>query len=190
MKLINFEKSHDGKHLNTYKLTYENKEGKPKVYEMVSRNHLKSEADLANKVNGISIVGFKDGKLLLLKEFRMAVNRDIYNLCAGKVEDNETFEECARRELFEETGLDIEEILDVLPPCFSAVAISDIKTRLVFAKVGGKISDHTSPNEQIVAGLYTKEEVDKMLKTENFSSRGQLVAYCFSKGMFDSMLDY
>lgn len=189
MKLKSFEKCYDGKHLKAYKLTYENKVGKDKVYEMVSRNDLNTAYEVASKVNGIAIVGFYKGKMLLLKEFRMAVNSFIYNLCAGKIEDGETYEECANRELYEETGLKIKKIIDVLEPCYSAVAISDIKTRLVFVSLYGEISDHTSENEEIIAGLYSKEEVAHMLKTEKFSSRGQLAAYCFSKGFFDSYCD-
>ena len=61
----------------------ENKNGKSKKYEIVSRSEITSVDELGEKINGVSIVVFYENKLLLLKEFRMAVNRYIYNLCAG-----------------------------------------------------------------------------------------------------------
>ena len=188
MKLIDFKNSFKGHHLNGYTLTYENKAGREKKYEMVSRNILNDPTEIASKVNGVSIIGFKDDKMLLLKEFRMAVNRNIYNLCAGKLENGESYEECAARELYEETGLKIERVIDVLPPCYSAVAITDIKTVLLIVQLSGEIEDHTSENEEITAGFYSKEEVKEMLATMPFSSRGQLAAYFFANGMFDSFV--
>ena len=97
MKLIKMEKVRDGKYLKNYELTYENKAGKEKKYEIVSRRELSSVEDIGKRASGLSIAAISEGKLLLLKEFRMGVNKTIYNLCAGMLEGNETLEECAAR---------------------------------------------------------------------------------------------
>ena len=47
----------------------------------------------------------------------------------------------------------------------------------------GEIADNTSANEKIVPCFYTKEEVGKLLETEEFSSRSQMAAFYFSLGM-------
>lgn len=183
MKLVNMQKVREGKYLKNYELTYENRGGKEKKYELVSLRNLKSENELGNRVSGVSIAAFVGDRMLLLKEFRMAVNREIYNLCAGRLEENETVEECAKRELFEETGLVVEEIMHILPPSFSAVTITDAKTQIIFVKASGKLStEHNSDNEQICPGLYTKDEMRKMLDTLEFSSRAQIIAWMFSNG--------
>ena len=70
MKLINFEKVKDGKYLKNYELTYLNKVGKEKKYEMVSHNEIHNCDEIGTKVSGVSIVVIKGDKLLLLKEFR------------------------------------------------------------------------------------------------------------------------
>jgi len=181
MKLIGMKKSKDGKYLKNYELTYLNKSGNEKVYEIVSRKDMISPEELGKKVSGVTIIATCNDKLLLLKEFRMGINRAIYNLCAGMLEPDEDIEECIRRELYEETGLNLVSIIDILPPSFSAVTISDIKTQIVFAEVNGKIEDHTSDNESIDADLYTKEEIRHLLMTEEFSARAQLAAYFFLK---------
>ena len=182
MKFIKLEKVKDGKYLKNYEITYLNKAGKEKKYEIVSRKELKDVADIGKAPSGISIVAFHDEKLLLLREFRMSVNRTIFNLCAGMIEDGETIEECIRRELYEETGLTIKQIRTILPPSYAAVGISDTKTYIAIVDAEGEFSDHTSENEMIQAQFYTKEEVAKLLETEEFSSRSQIIAYFFVQG--------
>lgn len=181
MKFIKLEKVKDGKYLKNYELTYLNKAGKEKKYEIVSRKELTQAEDIGKKVSGLSIVAVKDGKLLLLKEFRMGINKSIYNLCAGMLEDGETVEECIARELFEETGLQVKRIIDILPASYAAVAISDMKTHIVFVEAEGEFEDNSSDNEMIEAGFYTKAEVEQLLKEEEFSSRAQVIAYFFTK---------
>ena len=181
MEFLKFEKVRDGKYLKNYEITYLNKSGREKKYEMVSRRELQGIEDVGGKPSGVSIVATCEGKLLLLHEFRMGVNRTVYNLCAGMMEADESIEDCIARELFEETGLHVKTIKKILPPSFAAVAISDTTTYIAFVEAEGTFEDHTSENEQIEAGFYTKEEVSRLLETEPFSSRAQMAAYFFSE---------
>ena len=184
MQLVKFEKVRDGKYLKNYELTYLNKQGREKKYEIVSRRELKGPEDLGGRSSGVSIVTTCEGKLLLLKEFRMGVNRTVYNLCAGMLEPGETIEDCIARELYEETGLRVKAIRKILPPSYAAVAITDTTTHIAFVETEGEIGDHTSENEQIEAAFYTKEQVQALLETELFSSRAQMAAYFFVQNGF------
>lgn len=199
IKLLDFKKVKDGKYLKNYELTYLNRAGKEKKYEIVSRRELAGADDLGGKPSGVSIVATCGDKLLLLHEFRMGVNKTVYNLCAGMLEPDESIEDCISRELYEETGLTVKEIKKILPPSFAAVAISDTTTYIAFVEVNeasnyvDKIlnnmddkvikyfKNHASDNEQIEANLYTRSEVKKLLETEPFSSRAQLAAYFFAE---------
>ncbi len=182
MELLSMEKVKDGRYLKNYELTYRNKAGREKKYEIVSRNEIAGPDKIGGKVSGVSIVAYYGDKMLLLREFRMGVNRLIYNLCAGMLEEGESLEECIQRELYEETGLHVKRIRSILPPSFAAVAFSDVKTQIAFVDVDGGFEDHTSENEQIDAKFYTKEEVRELLETEEFSSRAQIAAYFFMVG--------
>ena len=166
MEFLKLEKVKDGKYLKNYEITYRNKSGKEKKYEIVSRRDLADVADIGGKPSGVSIVATCQDKLLLLHEFRMGVNRYVYNLCAGMLD----------------SGLHVKEIKKILPASFAAVAFSDTTTYIAFAEVEGSFEDHTSENEQIEAKFYTKAEVKKLLDTEPFSSRAQMAAYFFSEG--------
>lgn len=183
MKLVGFEKVRDGRYLKNYELTYLNKEEKIKKYEIVSRRELNGPQDLGLRASGVSIIATCEERLLLLREFRMGVNREIYNLCAGMIEDGETMEDCIKRELYEETGLRVKKIKKILPPSYAAVAISDISTQIAIVETEGELDgSHTSVNEEIAAKFYTKKEVEALLKKEAFfSSRAQIAAYFFTK---------
>ena len=80
IKLLEFKKVKDGKYLKNYEITYLNKAGKEKKYEIVSRRELADANDLGGKPSGVSIVATCGDKLLLLHEFRMGVNKTVYNL--------------------------------------------------------------------------------------------------------------
>lgn len=183
MKFLGMEKVRDGKYLKNYELSYENKAGKLKKFEIVSRKELRSVQDLGKRVSGVSIVAFKDDKMMLLKEFRLSINKEIFNLCAGMLEEGETIEECIARELYEETGLSVRRIIAILPPSYSAVGFSDTKTYIAFVEAEGSFEDHTSDNEQIQAEFYSRAEVKKLLSSEEFSSRSQMAAFYFAAGI-------
>lgn len=189
MRLIDIKKTNtDKKYLKEYKLTYLNKKNNIKEYNIVSRNEIKTKEDLGNKVLGAVIIATNDkNEILLLKEFRMALNKEIINLCSGMMDKNETIEECARRELFEETGIKDIEIIKILNPSFASSGISDEKIQIVFVKVKDRnlISDeNTSENEKIKAKFYSKKEVKMLLKKEEFASNSQLICELFANGLF------
>ncbi|MBQ9989526.1 MAG: NUDIX hydrolase [Lachnospiraceae bacterium] len=182
MKLLHMKKVRNGKYLKNYELTYLNKAGRKKTFELVSRKDLASPKELGTKPSGVSIVAYQDNRILLLKEFRMSINKSIFNLCAGMLEENESIEDCIHRELFEETGLQVKRIISILPPSYSAVGFSDTTTYIAFVETEGILSDNSSENELIHPCFFTKEELAKAMETEEFSSRSQMAAWFFLNG--------
>ena len=112
----------------------------------------------------------------------MSINKSIFNLCAGMLEENESIEDCIRRELFEETGLGVKRIISILPPSYSAVGFSDTTTYIAFVETEGELSDHSSENELIQPRFFSKEELADVMQTEEFSSRSQMAAWFFLNG--------
>ena len=56
MKFLGMKKVRDGKYLKNYELSYENKAGRLKTYEIVSRKELEDVQDLGRRASGVSIV--------------------------------------------------------------------------------------------------------------------------------------
>ena len=120
-------------------------------------------------------------RILLNREYRMAVGGWVYNFPAGLIDAGETPEVSAARELKEETGLDLLTILDVIPDSYSAVGFSNEKNKCIVGIAGGTIMPSDSTMEEIEAGWYSREEVRHLLETELFAARTQAYCYLWSR---------
>ncbi len=180
--ILNFmTKTRDTHFLKSYTLNYTNTEGNEKLYEMVSNFDYEKPEEIGQKASGVVIVGFRGDELLLLREFRMGVNQFIYNMPAGHSEAGESVEECAKRELREETGLRIKKIHKILPPAYAAPDLSDSSAWVVMAEVEGEFNPQTEADEYIQPLFADKKQLKELLDNEKFSGRAQLMAYFFCK---------
>ena len=172
----------EGKFITRYDVDYLTAEGHSKTYEIVSRNKsIQTLEDLQNKSpdSVIMILTDESGeRILVSREYRMAMAQWIYNFPAGLIDPGETPEESAKRELWEETGLDLIRIDDVLDNSYSAVGFSNERNITVFGAARGEFRKSTSDAEEIIPGWYTKEEIRELLRTEAFAARTQ--AYCYA----------
>ncbi len=178
-------KIHEGKFITRYDVEYLTAEGNEKTYEMVSRRkNMQTLEALQNKTPDSVILILTDEsgeRILVNREYRMAMAQWIYNFPAGLIDPGETPEMSARRELREETGLDLTRIDDVLDNSYSAVGFANERNVTVFGTAGGEFRRSTSDVEEIVPGWYTKAEIRKLLRTEPFAARTQ--AYCYAWAM-------
>ena len=185
MEYEKIEKVYDGQYLDYYLVTYRDRSGHEKVYEMVSRD---KEIDTREKLYDhstdavVMIVNDPaDEHVVLVREFRLELGKTIFGFPAGLIDPGETAAECAVRELKEETGLDMVEVRDVLKGAFSAVGISNETTSCVIGTATGQFSHRDEGGEEIDAAWYSKEEVRRLIKTEHFGSWAQAYCYMWSR---------
>lgn len=180
MDFVNISKKNEGKFICRYDIEYKTALGNTKMYEMISRDKdLKTFEDLTEvKTDAVVLVihNSDKSKILLNREFRLAVGKFVYNFPAGLVDPGESFEVAAKRELWEETGLDLVKINNVWPVSYSAVGVTNETSVVVEGIAEGTFKPSTSDEEEIEAGWFTKEEVIDLMKNEPFASRTQ--AYC------------
>lgn len=186
MEIKTVQKVAGGAHLNYYHLGYKNRVGNDKIYEMISRDkNIRKFEDINGKdPQAVVLVVFnKDySKLLLNLEFRMAVNEKVYNMPAGLIEQGESIEDAARRELKEETGLDIISIIDILNPAYSSVGISNEKTVCVICTAEGELGGNPEPDEEIECYWYSKDDIIRLINDESvkMAARTQMLCYMWS----------
>jgi ADP-ribose pyrophosphatase len=184
VKFLGVKKGEQGKFITRYDVQYETNDGQKKNYEMISRN---PDIDSFEKLHGkqadavVIIATDETGeKILVNKEFRLAPGEWVYNFPAGLIDPGEKPEESAARELMEETGLELYEIVDFINTSYSAVGFSNETNVCVVGKARGEFKPSTSSVEEIEAGWYTKAEIRELIKTEKFAARTQAFCYVWS----------
>lgn len=176
MKLTGIQNIMDS-YLKMYRITCENNNGEIHKYEMVSRTGNLNQQTMGEKVHAVMVVPLVKDKVLLSREFRIPVNRWVYNFPAGLIDPGETIEQAAVRELREETGLKAVKILFTLPPSYSSTGLTDERIAVVFAEAEGEIIGSDNVNEEIESRLYTMEELKHIIDTSSeMCSRTQLVS--------------
>ncbi|MBR3533449.1 MAG: NUDIX hydrolase [Clostridiales bacterium] len=187
MEFKSIEKIFGSRFITRYNVKYKTSDGSIKDYEMISRrNDLKTYEDLKNNNAEAVVLIMHDTtgqKILINKEFRMAVGDYAYNFPAGLIDPGEDYKTAAARELWEETGLSLKSIEDVWPMSYSAVGIMNERSIVVIGTADGEFAPSTSAEEEIEAMWITKEEMQKLLKTdEHFAARTQAYCWCWANG--------
>ena len=186
MQLLSVAPKSINKFLHTFIATYKNKDGELKEYEVITRNKKLNINNFGRnaKVDAVGIIMMsKDGShILLQKEFRLACNCWVYNFPGGLIDAGETPTDAAKRELKEETGLNVVSITKVLAPSYTAVGITDESVVTVIGKADGKFGKSTSADEEIEAAWYSKEDIAELIAIgAPMSLRTQSFLYMWSK---------
>ena len=186
MTFKGIRKIHGGRFITRYDVDYLTAEGRPKTYEIVSRNpDMRTLEALQNRTANAVVMILTDEsgeRILINHEYRMAMAQWVYNFPAGLIDPGETPEQSARRELWEETGLSLTRIDDILDNSYSAIGFSNERNICVFGVAGGAFRGSDSDLEEIVPGWYTREELRRLLRTEDFAARTQAYCYAWANG--------
>lgn len=175
-KINKVEKLTDCKHLNLYAVDATSVHNTPVSYYVASRAEEIENLKLRTKKNtpdGViiySLYGEKRDKVVLVRQYRYAIDDYIYEFPAGLVEKGEDFHEAAKRELYEETGLTLRPIEApemYEKPYFTTVGMTDESCATVYGYADGEISKAAQEDsEEIEIVLADKEEVRRILKEE------------------------
>ena len=170
------------KYISPYLSLYHSKSiynGTIKQYDFVSRQGFMSknpkQLSQPYKSDAVSIfVQNEDkSKLLLIKEFRYALNNYVISTPAGLIENNEDVTSAAIRELYEEIGYTEDQIKinRVLLPSYSAVGLSDEQVASVFVTVDDSIKpkQHLESSEDIEYFWITPHDAEYFLENGYFN---------------------
>ncbi len=164
------------KFLNFYELDTIKKTGKAGRYFLASRAkdvdqlELKRKKTRADGVVMYCLCGKEKDKVLLIRQFRWPLGAFVYEFPAGLVEENEDYKNAAVREVWEETGLEMQ-VLEVDPMFERPYYMSDGLTDECCATVYGYVEDelkkqHLEDSEEIEVILADRDEARRILKEE------------------------
>lgn len=165
----------DTKYLKLYDAEYVNKNGDDRNWSIASRKDLSTLKDRffygkEDKIDAVIIVAnhVAENKLVVIKQFRIPLNDYVYELPAGLVDSGEEFEDTVRRELKEETGLDLVEIDydNTKDKAYVSTGMTDECMAVVYCTCTGKMSqDYLEADEDIEVMLLSKEEAKELIKS-------------------------
>ncbi|HFR3308212.1 TPA: NUDIX hydrolase [Streptococcus suis] len=120
-----------------------------------------------------------EGKMILVKQYRKAIERAIYEIPAGKLElgEEDTLEDAALRELEEETGYTSDK-LTLLADFYSAIGFCNERNRLYLADNLIKVENPRPMDEDEVIELHevTLEEALNLLATGDICDAKTIMA--------------
>lgn len=104
-----------------------------------------------------------DGRILLVRQYRLAVDDYTLEIPAGKLDDkNEDFLVCAKRELEEETGYKSDNFKPLLTMC-SSITFWDSRVKIFVAKDLYKGQINFDRDEETLIETYDINELKKMV---------------------------
>ncbi|KAI1080579.1 ADP-ribose pyrophosphatase [Whalleya microplaca] len=147
----------DAKWINLVKITYEDETGRIRTWEATRRPNRPKTSNV-DGVQMIAVLQKLTGpELLLEKQFRAPAGEVVVEFPAGLVDEGETVEQAALRELREETGYIGEIVPDRgsrRPILFSSPASSSSSTFLIHLKIDPSKEENKDPKPQLEDGEF------------------------------------
>ncbi len=161
------------KFLNLYDAEYVNRMGKEKHWIIASRKNINEIRNQIfdckkEKLDAVAIVALhRDSrKLVLVRQYRVPVNDYVYEIPAGLVDDEEDLISTAKRELFEETGLNLLKVDKTKQALqlYASAGMTDESIALVYCLCDGETStQHLEEDEDLEVLLVSRDEASELL---------------------------
>ena len=120
-----------------------------------------------------------DGRIVLIKQYRHAVGGYIYEVPAGKLDNNEAPEDCAKRELIEEIGYRAGQ-LEKLISIHTTPGFCNEMIHIYLATELQKDQVNHEPNEVIEIEYFTKIEIKEMINSGKITDAKTLVGLLYA----------
>src|SRR5262245_34528328 len=171
--------------LNLFEVEFVHESGTRRKWQFASRNHLPAFTGGPAEPHAVFTVPIlktpQANRLVVLKEFRIPLGDYEYTCPAGLIEPGEPIETTVRRELKEETGLDLTRVVAVSPPVVASAGMSDEAAVITFVECTGTSSTaDLDGTEEIEILVLDFEELRALRRTRvKFSAKAWLVLLLF-----------
>ena len=174
------------KWLNLFDIEYNDKNGRAKSWQLASRrSEPKCMTAEFTIPDAVVIVPFHTDrkKMVITREYRIPLGDYEYGFPAGLVDEGELIEAAARRELKEETGLDVTRFLKISQPVYSSAGMTDESVSMVYVECAGQLSvEENTESEEIEALLVSQSQTQELIQNPKlkFDAKAWLVLSNFA----------
>ena len=133
--------------------------------------------DVVRHPGAVTIVPqLEDGRLVMVRNYRVAVGESLLEFPAGKIERDEPHDQTAQRELVEETGYDAGEMRH-LGMFYTSPGFADERMQVYAASQLTHVGQRLEAGEMIEVEEYTVEQVDEMISQGRIIDGKTIAAY-------------
>jgi len=153
-EIIKINEIYDGRILNLQKRTIKLQSGKTTHREIIKHP------------GSVAIIPILDNNtIILIEQYRSALEKIILEIPAGTLEHNEKPEDCARRELLEETGYQARNFRKLLVN-YTTPGYSDEEMHFYLATGLTHKGERPEEDENIRTRMIKLDEINRMIKNE------------------------
>ncbi|XP_015725814.1 ADP-sugar pyrophosphatase [Coturnix japonica] len=178
------------KWLKLEETTYTDAFGKTRTWETVKRVGKKKNVS----ADGVAVIAVLQRTLhydciVLVKQFRPPINGYCLEFPAGLIEENETAESAALRELEEETGYK-GEVVECTPALCLDPGVSNSTTHIVSVTINGDDAENTRPKQKLDDGEFVEvislpkndllQRIDELVAEENIAVDARVYTYALA----------
>ena len=187
MKIKKSHKLTRQKWLNLFDIEYNDKIGLTKSWQLASRkNRPKCMTADFSLPDAVVIVPFHTDhkKMVITREYRIPLADVEYGFPAGLVDEGESIEAAARRELKEETGLTVTRFIKISQPVYSSAGMTDESVAMVYVQCTGQPSvEENKGSEDIEVMLISQTQAQILIQDPKlkFDAKAWLVLSSFAE---------
>lgn len=140
------------------------------------------ERDVVLHDGGAGVCVVRDGRMCLVRQYRVALGRMTLEIPAGKLDPGEDPATCAARELTEETGLVAKRLIPIAVSC-SAPGFTNEKTRVFYADGVLQHPAHPDSDEFVSVTWVPLDEVVAAVRAGVIEDAKTVVAALFAASL-------
>lgn len=154
---MNFtEKKISSKHI------YDGKIIRARLDEVQLSDGSTSYREYVRHCGGAAVLFVKEGKVALVRQFRYVYGREIYEIPAGKIDEGESAEQAAMRELEEETGYRTDSLIKLFD-IYPSPGYTDEVIAIYYAPNAVFVGEKHDEGEFLSTQFLPLDEVKKMI---------------------------